>query len=145
MAVVEFQVHREFNCAADELWRALADWRSHGDWIPATRAQVRFGDGGIGTRFVARTGIGPLGFDDNMTVTEFEPATRKATVEKTGPWLRGSAGFEIVDDESGTLLIWREQVVVPLLPQALAASAARLGAALFGHAMGRLARHLQRS
>lgn len=145
MALVEFQLRREFDCAPATLWQALSDWRSHGEWIPATRVQVLAGDGGVGTRFVARTGIGPIGFDDNMTVTEFDSSRRRAEVRKTGPLLLGSAGFEVEATTDGSALYWHEEVRVPLLPKALVPSVAFIGRALFGQALGRLARYLARS
>ena len=142
MASVSFTLQQDWSIPADRLWNALADWEGHSEWIPATRVRILSGDGGVGTRFVARTGIGPLGFDDNMTVIEFDAATTHAVVEKTGPLLKGSAGFRIEPNGSGCKLTWFETVHVPGLPRILSPLVAQVGKLLFNVALGFLRRHL---
>ena len=142
MARVSFTLRQDWSIPAERLWNALADWEGHSEWIPATRVRILKGDGGVGTKFVARTGIGPLGFDDNMTVTEFDPATTHAVVEKTGPLLKGSAGFRITPKGSGCELTWFETVSVPGLPKLLSPVVAKVGTVLFALALGRLRKYL---
>lgn len=138
MAPVSFTLTQEFPIDQFRLWSALSDWAGHGAWIPATTVRVIAGDGGLGTRFVARTGIGPLAFDDNMTVIEFDAATTHAVVEKTGPLLTGSAGFRIEPLERGCRLLWFETIQVPLLPRFLCPLVAVVGRQLFVFALNRL-------
>lgn len=142
MSVVSFTLRQDWSVGADTLWTALADWESHAGWIPATTVRILDGDGGLGTRFVARTGIGPLAFDDNMTVIEFDAATTHAVVRKTGPVLKGSAGFRIEPLGAGCHLIWFETVHVPLLPRFLAPAVARIGRLLFEVSLRQLRKHL---
>ena len=138
MARVGFTVRQEWNVDQHRLWSALADWQGHGSWVPATTVRILEGDGGLGTRFVARTGIGPLAFDDNMTVVEFDPATTHAVVEKTGPLIKGSAGFRIEPRPGGCALMWFETVHVPGLPRILSPIAAAVGKFAFNYALNRL-------
>lgn len=145
MTTVEFEVRRQFAVSIERLWQSLIDWPSHGDWIPATQVRVLFDNGGVGTRFVARTGLGPLGFDDHMTVVELDPVDFSAVVRKTGPLLLGSADFKLSTSELGAVLRWHESIEVPWLPPFLAPLLARIGTTMFRYSMGRLARHLARS
>ena len=138
MARVSFTLQQDWHVERPRLWAALADWPGHAKWIPATTVRVLEGNGGLGTRFVARTGIGPLGFDDHMTVTEFDADTTHAVVEKTGPLLKGSAGFRVESHTSGCTLIWFETIDVPLVPQFLAPPIAAIGKLLFRVALWRL-------
>ena len=142
MASVSFTLRQDWSIPADRLWNALADWEGHSEWIPATRVRILSGDGGLGTKFVARTGIGPLGFDDNMTVIEFDAATRHSVVEKTGPLLKGTAGFRIDPNGAGCKLTWFETVQVPGLPRILSPVVAKVGTVLFAVALGRLRKYL---
>lgn len=143
MATVAFTLKQEWQVDAASLWAALSDWPSHSDWIPATRVRIISGDGGLGTRFVARTGIGPIGFDDHMTVVEFDAATTHAVVEKTGPLLLGSAGFRIEPRVGGCQLLWFETIEVPHLPRVFAPLAALVGRALFVRSLDALRRRLE--
>lgn len=138
MARVSFTLTQDWNVDQHRLWAALSDWLGHNEWIPATTVRILEGDGGLGTKFVARTAIGPFGFDDNMTVIEFDAHTTHAVVEKTGPLLKGSAGFRIEPREHGCHLIWFETVHVPFLPRLLAPAGAALGRRMFELALNRL-------
>lgn len=95
------------------VWDALVDWERQGTWMPLTRLEVLDGGPGLGTRIVARTGLGPLGVADRMTVTAWDPP-RAATVTKTGRVMRGSAAFEVLPVSAGeSRVVWREALEVP--------------------------------
>src|SRR5258708_29242872 len=52
---------------SEESWRRLTDWPRHAAVVPLTRVTVRTPPPtGEGTVFVARSGVGPLVFDDPM-------------------------------------------------------------------------------
>lgn len=68
-----FVVSRAVHAPADVVWDVLTDWPRHGRWVPLTTVTVLHDTGGVGTRFVGRTGLGPLGFDDPMEVLRWEP------------------------------------------------------------------------
>lgn len=142
MARVAFDVTVSLPCDAATAWIALTDWAGHGNWIPATTMQILDGSGGPGTRFVARSGLGPLGFDDRMAVTELDVRTHSARVEKTGPWLTGTAGFTITDRPTGCDVAWTEDVLAPGIPAFAAPVVAALARRAFRMALHRLAAQL---
>jgi hypothetical protein len=101
--------------SAQATWDAVVDWERQGRWLPVTKVKVVAAgpDRGLGTRFVARTGVGPLAVVDRMTVTEWDPP-RRATVTKTGRVMRGSAWFEVRPLDSGRCrLVWGEALTPP--------------------------------
>ncbi len=69
-----FSLERTAPLPLDEAWRRLTAWQRHGDSVPLTRVTVATpGPTRPGTAIVARTGLGPLAFDDTMEVTVWEP------------------------------------------------------------------------
>lgn len=144
MARVTFTVHTHWSIDPDTLWRALIDWQGHGDWVPATTVEVTQGDGDVGTTFVARTGVGPLAFDDHMVVMSRDDDARTATVRKTGPVLFGEAGFTVISTPNGCMLTWFEDVTIPRVPRFVGPVATLPSKASFLVALGALRRRLQR-
>ena len=63
----------------DDVLRRVLDLRAHSRVIPLTRVtpEVAADQLAVGTVFVARTSVGPVGFDDPMRVDQlsFRPAT----------------------------------------------------------------------
>lgn len=145
MGRVRFEVSLQWALDADRVFDAMVDWPSHSEWVPATTVWIRSGDGGVGTEFTARTGLGALGLDDRMTVTALDRTSRRCTVEKTGPWLGGSAGFEVHPTPEGCRVVWLEDVEVPGLPGFLTGIAARFGRIGFRGALEGLRRQLSRT
>ena len=94
-----------------EAWAAIADWPSQETWMVATR--VRGTAGAVGERLEGWTGIGPIGFLDTMTVTEWNPP-HSCVVLHTGPVVRGTGGFEVAARGSrGCRVTWWEKVDLP--------------------------------
>jgi uncharacterized protein YndB with AHSA1/START domain len=106
--------------SAVEVWSLLTDWSAHSRWVPATTVSVLEDTGGVGTRFVGRSHLGPMGFDDPMTVTEFVPPTAttagRCTILKTGRVVLGTAGFTVAPTGEGTSAVewWEDVTVVPV-------------------------------
>jgi len=103
--------------SAVDVWELLTDWPSHSRWVPATDVVVLEDAGGVGTRFVGRSHLGPVGFDDPMTVTEFVPPTDttagRCTILKTGRTVVGTAGFTVAPTGASTSAVeWWEDVTV---------------------------------
>ena len=97
---------------AGKAWAAIADWETQGTWMVATR--VRGSASAVGEKLEAWTGIGPVGFLDTMTVTEWD-APRRCVVLHTGHVVRGTGGFEVAErGASGCRVTWWEQVELPL-------------------------------
>ena len=72
-----------------------------------------------GSTFVARTAVGPVGFDDVMEVRTWDPPHR-AVVAKVGRVLGGSIEARLVADPAGTRLLWRQEVAATGVPDVLA-------------------------
>jgi len=107
--------------SADEAWALLTDWPAHSRWIPATEVVVLEDTGGVGTRFVGRSHVGPLGFDDPMTVTAFvRPSATdpgRCDILKTGRVVVGTAGFTVTATGPRTSEVaWWEDVTVTPTP-----------------------------
>lgn len=121
MARVRFSVREELPFSADAAFASLIDWPGHADWVPLTRVEILQGDGGVGTRFVATTGLGPLALPDRMEVTELDRGQMSVKVIKIGPILTGEVWLQVVATGANSCLVdWIEDIRVPWLPQFLA-------------------------
>jgi hypothetical protein len=140
-----FVIERDCPLPADEAWRRMTAWERHTATVPFTRITVLTPPpDGVGTAFVARTGIGRLGFDDPMRVTRWEPPARDAPgrcrLEKTGRIVTGWAEIEVRRQGVGSRVRWREELRVWRLPPALDGLTAFAGRAVFGRVVGILLR-----
>ena len=94
------------------VWDRMTDWPSHGRWVPLTTVTTLTArPDGVGARFVGRTGVGPVAFDDLMEVTEWLPPDGerpgRCAVRKLGRAVRGSAAFDVAAvDVERTLVVW---------------------------------------
>ena len=71
MAMNEFKVSVTVDAPQIEVWNALVDWKSQGEWMALTYVTSSVdsgGDSGIGTEIRAFTGIGKFGVWDEMRV-----------------------------------------------------------------------------
>ncbi|WP_395575142.1 SRPBCC family protein [Streptomyces sp. BK79] len=141
-----FSLERTAPLPLDEAWRRLTDWRRHGDAVPLTRVTVTTpGPTRRGTVIVARTGAGPLAFDDRMEVTRWQPPREDSPglcrLEKRGRLVRGWAEIEVRPGPGGrTRVVWREELDVRLLPSAFDHTLGGAGRYVFGRAVNRLLR-----
>ncbi|ANH94156.1 SRPBCC family protein [Streptomyces sp. NPDC058319] len=144
--MVTFCLERTPSLAPDETWRRLTEWPRHGGAVPLTRVTVLTpAPTGEGTRFVARTGLGPLGFDDPMEVTLWRPPAGGepglCRLEKRGRVILGRAEIEVRQDSGGrTRVRWREELRVRFLPALFDPLLDRAARAMFGRAVDRLLR-----
>jgi hypothetical protein len=137
--------------AADAAWQLVTDWPAHSRWIPLTTVSID-ADGpasfGLGCRFTGRTGLGPIGFDDPMTVSEWQPPTDRTAgrcrVVKRGRWLAGWAEIEVSPTAAGCRLVWTEDVRPRWTPRAADPLVARIGTVLFDRTLRRVAAELPR-
>ncbi|MFE4857429.1 SRPBCC family protein [Streptomyces sp. NPDC056670] len=150
-----FRIVRRTPLAPAEAWRRLTDWQRHAEGVPLTRITVETPPpSGPGTVFVARTGLGRLGFDDRMEITRWEPPVPGSPgvcrLEKRARTITGWAEIEVGEvgqaasgegepgrgaPAPGAYLIWREDLRVRGLPRALDPLTAYAGRLLFGHAV----------
>ncbi|MFG2143730.1 SRPBCC family protein [Streptomyces sp. NPDC048696] len=137
-----FRIDRRTELSCGEAWRRLTDWPRHSGSVPLTRITVTTpAPTGVGTVFVARTGIGRLAFEDPMEVVAWEPPGAQrpghCRMVKRGRVVTGWAEIEVRPDPSGTgaRLVWREELRVRPLPRALDALIAPAGRLVFGRAL----------
>lgn len=108
----DVSVSRFLRAAPETAFAAVLDWTGQGRWIPLTATRVVDPTPAVGQRVVARTGLGPLAFDDPMTVTLWDPP-RRCEVLHTGRVVRGTGAFIVESAPGGSRFIWEERVVVP--------------------------------
>jgi hypothetical protein len=120
--MARFTVSLDVRAPASRVWAELVDWPKHGDWAPLTSVRVTSPrPDGVGAAFVGRTGIGPLAFDDPMTVELWQPPAGdepgdrvgRCEVRKHGRVVHGTAWFEVLPLAAGRSRVrWHEDVTV---------------------------------
>ncbi len=149
--MARFTATADSTAAPRELWDVLVDWPAHGRWVPLTRVTVLTASGkGVGARFVGRTGLGPLAFDDPMEVTRWTvpDGTRPGVchVVKQGRLVLGEAWFEVAPRPGGgSRVTWTEEIeIAPArLTRPFAPLLALVGRLAFTRVMRRAAREAQ--
>ena len=113
MGTNELHLSARVDEAAETVWSAVSDWSRQGEWMLGTEVHVLSGDGGLGSRVAAFTGLGGVGFLDTMEVVEWRPP-RCCRVRHLGGLIRGEGGFQVVAAERGrSLLLWWERLELP--------------------------------
>lgn len=144
--VAFFLLERESPYPVDQSWRRLTEWQRHADVVPLTRIRVVTPPPTHqGTVFVARSGVGPLAFDDPMEVVVWQPpgddGPGMCRLEKRGSFVTGWAEIEVHPaDGGGSRVVWREDIRVRLLPGFLDRGLAWAGRWMFGRAVEGLLR-----
>ncbi|MEU8757200.1 SRPBCC family protein [Streptomyces chartreusis] len=145
--MVNFSLERTVPLPLPEAWRRLTEWPRHADVVPLTRIRVTTpAPTHEGTRFVARSGLGPLSFDDPMEVTVWQPPSDEDTpgrcrLEKRGRVMRGWAEIEVRPGPGGRArVVWREELRVRFVPAVLDRVVERTARFVFGRAVNRLLR-----
>jgi hypothetical protein len=149
-----FTVHRVVDASAQRTWDVLTDWPRHRGTVPLTRVRAVSAPGGDtrgeGSGMVARTGLGPLAYDDRMTVTEWQPPTAttpgRCRLCKEGRAITGGACFTVTSlAPRRCRVVWQEQADVagvhsvpggPILETVV-------GRVVFGRALRLLARQVE--
>lgn len=107
----------------EEALRRVLDLEAHTRVIPFTRVTTEGGpQAGPGQRFVARTGIRRLGFDDPMHVRSRDE--RGAVIVKEGSVITGTITVTADPTEAGSVVQWRQRFRLPWLPAVLQHAAA---------------------
>ncbi|SBT88878.1 hypothetical protein GA0115233_100559 [Streptomyces sp. DI166] len=144
--MVYFQFARTVPLPLDEAWRRLTDWPRHGQVVPLTRVTVEpSGPTRQGTVVLARTGLGPLAFDDRMQITTWHPPTEDTPglcrLEKRGRVVLGWAEIEVRHGPGGRArVLWREDLRLRFLPGLFDAPVRTTAQLVFGRAVNRLLR-----
>jgi hypothetical protein len=156
--VVLFSLERLSHLPVDVAWQRLTDWRRHADVVPLTRVTVRTPPPTAeGTVFVARSGVGPLAFDDPMEVVVWQPpeggGVGRCRLVKHGSLVKGWAEIEVRPHGDGagagpdspptpaaSRVLWREELRVHRLPGFCDRPLGWLSRRMFGRAMDGLLR-----
>ncbi|GGX04705.1 SRPBCC family protein [Streptomyces lomondensis] len=144
--MVEILLERTVPLPLGEAWRRVTEWRRHGEVVPWTAVRVEPpGPTRRGTVVVARSGVGPLAFDDPMEVTVWRPprdgAPGLCRLEKRGRVVLGWAELEVRPGPGGrTRVVWREEIRVRLVPSLFDGVVRRSARYVFGRALNRLLR-----
>ncbi|PZT70713.1 SRPBCC family protein [Streptomyces sp. SW4] len=142
-----FSLERTAPLPPAEAWRRLTAWHRHGATVPLTRVTVTTPPPtGPGTVIVARTRLGPFGFDDPMEVTVWRPPQGDTPglcrLEKRGRVVRGWAEIEVGPGPGGRARVrWREEADVRALPSLLDGAVRASGRYAFGREVNHLLRH----
>jgi hypothetical protein len=114
--VARFTASVQVEAPAQSTWAALVDWPAHARWVALTSVRVLTPSGeGVGARFVGRSGVGPLSFDDPMEVTQWLPPADgqpgRCAVVKQGRVVLGSAWLEVTSLPGGrSRATWTEEI-----------------------------------
>ncbi len=113
---VEITAHVLVPAEADRVWELVTNWDRQRDWMLGTQVS---GGRSVGSTVVARTGIGPVGFEDTMEITEWDPP-RRCVVRHTGQLIRGEGRFEVAQAGQTSQFSWTEQLQLPVqVPRAV--------------------------
>ncbi|OIJ63351.1 SRPBCC family protein [Streptomyces mangrovisoli] len=144
--MVDFLLERTVPLPLDEAWRRLTEWPRHSDVAPLTRVfVVTPPPTHEGTIVVARTGLGPLAFDDRMEVTVWQPPVDdgpgRCRLVKQGRIMTGWAEIEVHPGPGGrSRVIWREELGVRPLPSLFDPLVGSASRAMYGRAVNALLR-----
>lgn len=137
---------RRIEAPAPLVWERVTDWHAHGRWIPFTVVTIDAdspASRGLGTRFTGRSALGPVGFDDLMTVTGWQPPTGdqpgRCRIEHRGRWIKGWAEIVVQPAGSGTELEWIEDLRPRWTPRFADPVVSRIGRVMFDGTLRKLA------
>lgn len=111
---ISFTLTARAPISAAEAWQRLLDLQRHTQAIVLTRITPDDAPMQAGLRFVARTQLGPVGFDDVMDVrTADGPVKRKPghlVIDKETLGLAGTVEVTVEQLATGARLVWRQRL-----------------------------------
>ncbi|MFF7334463.1 SRPBCC family protein [Streptomyces sp. NPDC090306] len=141
-----FLLERTVPLPLDEAWRRLTDWPRHAGVVPLTRITVRPpGPTRVGTVVVARSGVGPLAFDDPMEVTVWRPPADAGPgtcrLVKRGSVFTGWAEIDVRPGPGGRARVtWQEDIRLRYQPTLADRPVNLVARSVFGRAVNALLR-----
>lgn len=143
--MADFVIRASSPLPASECFDRLVDWDRHSSAIPLTRLQ-HDGSARVGQRFVARTGIGRVGFDDPMEVELLRrpegdsPGDLPGVVEvaKHGRVIGGRVRWTVAPTATGTEVAWSQHLSIGWLPRWLDPVVGLFGRLAYGAGLRRL-------
>ena len=140
-----FEIERRTTLSAPEAWERVTDWERHSGLVPFTTVTRLAGPvTGVGSGFNGRTSIGPVGFDDPMEVTYWQPPEGDrpgvCRIVKRGRVVVGWAVLTVTPHASGrgSTVSWREEADVRLGGPLLRRPNALVGKAVFSRLLDQL-------
>jgi hypothetical protein len=142
--VATFEVVRRSQLTPGQAWSRLTDWEHHSGLIPFTTVTASAPADAVGGMFVARTSLGPLGFDDPMEITGWQPPTPshpgECTLVKRGSFVRGGARLTVTQIPGGSEVQWHEEATLRFGGRAVDVINQHVGRLLFTRLLDRLLR-----
>jgi hypothetical protein len=143
--MADFVVRATTPLPASACFERLLDWDAHSAAIPLTRLRHE-GVARLGQQFVARTGVGRLGFDDPMVVELLRrPAGDRpddlpgvVEVAKQGRVIGGRVRWTVTPAPDGAVVEWRQHLVVGWLPRWLDPVVGAMGKLAYGAGLRRI-------
>jgi hypothetical protein len=132
----------EIEASVDRCWAVLTDWVGQSEWMPMTTVAIESGDGELGTRLLARSGIGAAAIVDPMVIDVWQPPSR-CEVQHEGRIVTGRGVF-LVDrvSDTRTKVTWEEQLDSTGLRRIVDGAAALPTKAMLGVALRRFERRV---
>jgi len=122
MSTNQIKIRIKIKAPIEQVWAAIADWESQGDWMLQTRVWVTSDiRSGVGTSISALTGPFvksgfKFGLLDKMVVTNWKPP-RLCEVDHVGKVIKGTGKFELTDSSSKEEIVtnfdWSETINAP--------------------------------
>ncbi len=145
--MADFVIRASTSLYASASFDRLVDWDAHSAAIPLTTLR-HDGVARLGQRFVARTGLGRLGFDDPMVVELLrppagdQPGDLPGTVEvaKQGGVIGGRVRWTVTPTGTGSEVEWAQHLIVTWLPRSLDPLVGALGRIAYGSGLRRILR-----
>jgi hypothetical protein len=131
-----------------EAWARVLDLRGHDRFIPFTRITEGLATADElhpGHLFTGRTAVGPVGFDDAMTIESITPPTEaapgRARIVKGGPLVLGAVDLTVTAHDGGSTVRWSQDLGVARLGRAASWVAGAVAPLLYRPLLKRLLRH----
>jgi uncharacterized protein YndB with AHSA1/START domain len=117
--VPELVLTVDVDAPPEQVFAALVDWTTQGEWMLLTDVRTVSGDAqGVGGQIAATTGIPlpggrRLGVLDTMTITSWDPP-HAVDVVHTGRVVKGTGSFQVRERSGGSTFVWVENLDLPL-------------------------------
>lgn len=143
--MAHFDIRIESSVPAPTAWGKVLDLRAHSDLIPLTSVTgeaLEASDLRPGSRFTARTGVGPLAVHDRMVVESIEQpsmgAVGTARIRKHGRVIQGVMDLTVTPREGGSTIEWSQDIDVKGVPARAAPVVAAVARAAYAMVLKRL-------
>jgi len=144
--MAQFRIEIDSDLPPGAAWDRILDLRDHDVVIPLTRLRsgiVPAREISDGHRFVAFTGVGPVGYLDPMQVTSIEHPgpendTGRAHIVKQGRVVGGDVSVTVRARPSGSRIIWEQDWRLPWAPRFLDAVTAQPARLVYRYVLARL-------